>query len=87
MKLNNFVPLYFPVPTRLNFRPLMVKMPARHTLHEPEHSSSEVEELQTSPHLEMEVAELDRELDNAEQQLRKGATMATEESDGDTVSD
>lgn len=45
-----------------------------------------VEELQSSPELEFESAELDRELDNAEQHLNRGAAIATEESDADTVS-
>lgn len=44
-----------------------------------------IEELQASPQLELEAAELDKELDNAEQHLARGVAMATEESDTDTV--
>ncbi|KAJ8722627.1 hypothetical protein PYW07_003807 [Mythimna separata] len=74
-------------PSRLNFRPLVVKMPARHILHtDRDPPSPGVEELQCSPQLELEAAELDRELDNAERHLDKGVAMATEESDADTVS-
>lgn len=74
--------------TRLNFRPLVVKMPARHIIHSDTEPDQEpgVEELQSSPQLEMEGADLDRELDNAEQHLDRGVAMATEESDADTVS-
>ncbi|KAL0842205.1 hypothetical protein ABMA28_014366 [Loxostege sticticalis] len=74
--------------TRLNFRPLVVKMPARHIIHSDPEPDQElgVEELQSSPQLEMEGADLDRELDNAEQHLDRGVAMATEESDADTVS-
>lgn len=62
-------------------------MPARHLLHtDCGPPSPGVEELQSSPQLEMEAAELDRELDNAERHLDKGVAMATEESDADTVS-
>lgn len=63
-------------------------MPARHIiLSDPEPDSEPgIEELQTSPQLEMEASELDRELDNAEQHLDRGVAMATEESDADTVS-
>ncbi|KAL4714585.1 hypothetical protein ACJJTC_006631 [Scirpophaga incertulas] len=71
--------------SRLNFRPLVVKMPARHVVrcdHQPE---TGMEELQSSPQLELEAAELERELDNAEQQLDRGVAIATEESDADTV--
>uniref|UniRef100_A0A2A4JZQ8 Uncharacterized protein n=1 Tax=Heliothis virescens TaxID=7102 RepID=A0A2A4JZQ8_HELVI len=73
------------VPSRLNFRPLVMKMPARHMLHsERDPPSPGVEELQSSPQLELEAAELDRELDNAERHLDKGVAIATEESDADT---
>lgn len=48
-------------------------------------SSLMIEELQASPQLELEAAELDKELDNAEQHLARGVAMATEESDTDTV--
>lgn len=62
-------------------------MPARHVLPpEREPPSPGVEELQSSPQLEVETAELDREMDNAEQHLEKGVAIATEESDADTVS-
>lgn len=44
-----------------------------------------IDELQASPQLEREVAELDKELDNAEQHLARGVAIATEESDTDTV--
>ncbi|CAH0604788.1 unnamed protein product [Chrysodeixis includens] len=72
--------------TRLNFRPLVVKMPARHTIHtDREPTSPGVEELQSSPQLEMETAELERELQNSESHLDKGVAIATEESDADTV--
>lgn len=50
-------------------------------------SSLMVEELQASPQLELEAAELDKELDNAEQHLARGVAIATEESDTDTVCD
>ena len=62
-------------------------MPARHILHsDRDPPSPGVEELQSSPQLELESAELDRELDNAERHLDKGVAIATEESDADTVS-
>lgn len=62
-------------------------MPARHVLREDrEPSSAAIEELQSSPLLEIEATELDRELDNAEQHLDRGVAIATEESDADTVS-
>lgn len=64
----------------------MVKMPARHMLQMDAATSQGMEELQTSPEFEIESAELERELDNAEQHLDKGVAMATEESDADTVS-
>ncbi|CAB3224699.1 unnamed protein product [Arctia plantaginis] len=67
---------------RLNFRPLVLKMPVAR-----EPSSPGIEELQSSPQLELEAAELDRELDNAEQHLNKAVAIATEESDADTLRD
>ncbi|KAM3963103.1 uncharacterized protein ACR2FA_002870 [Aphomia sociella] len=70
--------------TRLNFRPLVLKMPARYTI-QAEHEEQGVEELQSSPQLELEAAELERELDNAEQHLEKEIAIATEESDADTI--
>lgn len=72
--------------SRLNFRPLVVKMPS-YGLHRSESATSSlmIEELQASPQLELEAAELDKELDNAEQHLARGVAMATEESDTDTV--
>ncbi|CAG9783852.1 unnamed protein product [Diatraea saccharalis] len=71
---------------RHNFRPLMLKMPKRHSVHsDPERESEAgVEELQTSPQLEMEAAELERQMDTAEQHLDRGVAIATEESDADT---
>lgn len=59
-------------------------MPARHSMHD--QSTSMIDDLDTSPHLEFESAELERELGNAEQHLDRGVTLATEESDADTVS-
>ncbi|KAJ0180624.1 hypothetical protein K1T71_004028 [Dendrolimus kikuchii] len=71
---------------RLNFRPLVVKMPARDTIKTGTVNQSQgVEELQTSPQLEIETSLVEQEMTNAEQQLEKGAAIATEESDADTV--
>lgn len=73
--------------SRLNFRPLIVKMPSQNTLlpvSDPD--SIGVEELQTSPPLELESLELDRQLDDAEELLKRGVAMAVEESDSDMVS-
>ncbi|XP_059056963.1 NAD(+) hydrolase sarm1 isoform X1 [Achroia grisella] len=69
---------------RLNFRPMVLKMPARHSVREQQEVQG-VEELQSSPPLELEAAELERELDRAEQHLEREISIATEESDGDTV--
>lgn len=61
-------------------------MPGRHIHQMDAETLQGMEELQTSPELEMESAELERELENAEQHLDRGVAMATEESDADTVS-
>lgn len=73
-------------PNRLNFRPLVVQMPSRHIVKTNTESLARgVEELQTSPQLEIETSLVEQEMTNAEQQLEKGAAIATEESDADTV--
>ncbi|XP_052757604.1 NAD(+) hydrolase sarm1 isoform X2 [Galleria mellonella] len=68
----------------INFKPMVLKMPARHTVHD-QHEQSGIEELQSSPPLELEAAELERELDRAEQHLEREVAIATEESDADTI--
>lgn len=62
-------------------------MPASYGLHHSESATSSpmIEELQASPQLELEAAELDRELDNAKQHFARDVAIATEESDADTV--
>lgn len=72
--------------SRLNFRPLTLKMPARNLLQQPEPSSPVAEELQRSPEFELEAQELERAMDIAEQHLDRGVALATEESDAETVS-
>ncbi|CAH2241290.1 jg3351 [Pararge aegeria aegeria] len=73
--------------SRLNFRPLIVKMPTQNNLLPMSDSDClGIEELQTSPPLELESLELDRELDDAEELLKRGAAIAVEESDSDMSS-
>ncbi|XP_060810819.1 uncharacterized protein LOC132904437 [Amyelois transitella] len=71
--------------TRPNFRPLVLKMSARHQFFDTSDNDQGMEELQDSPPLELEAAELDRELSNAEQHLEREVAIATEESDADTA--
>ncbi|XP_062526497.1 uncharacterized protein LOC134199496 [Bombyx mori] len=71
--------------SRLNFQPLVLNVPTRHVVSD-DRSSSDVEELQISPQYDVEAADLERELDNAEHHLDKEIAIATEESDADTVS-
>lgn len=72
-----------------HFRPLVVKMPARSIVPLSSNQgppSPGTKELQNSPQLELETAELERELNIAEQHMKDEVAMATEESDADTVS-
>ncbi|CAG4910949.1 unnamed protein product [Colias eurytheme] len=68
---------------RFNFRPLIVRMPSQALPSESQ--SASIEELQTSPPLEDEVAAIEKEMVDAEFLLDKGVTIATEESDSDTI--
>ncbi|CAG4989026.1 unnamed protein product [Parnassius apollo] len=69
----------------INFQPLILNMPEKHSLHsKSEQSFLGMEELQTSPTLETEAIELERELNNAEQHSDGEVAMATDESDGQT---
>ncbi|CAH0721766.1 unnamed protein product, partial [Brenthis ino] len=69
--------------SRLNFRPLIVKMPSPTSFHSDSEHSLGVEELQTSPQLELEGSELDREFDKAEEHLKREVAMAAAESDNE----
>lgn len=72
----------------MNFRALVVKMPARHTIEADINPTSPgIAEMQSSPQLELETSLVEQEMTDAERQLEKGAAIATEESDADTVSD
>lgn len=67
--------------SRLNFRPLVVKIPTPRMLQNDSEHCIGVEELQASPPLELEVLELDKVFDKAEEHLKTEATIAAEESD------
>ncbi|CAH2086316.1 unnamed protein product [Euphydryas editha] len=71
--------------SRLNFRPLIVKMPTQHILQNNSEHCVGVEELQNSPPLELEVLELDKEFDKAEEHLKREAAIAAEESDVESI--
>lgn len=73
--------IMFSETSRLNFRPLVVKIPTPRMLQNDSEHCIGVEELQASPPLELEVLELDKEFDKAEEHLKTEATIAAEESD------
>ncbi|KAG7307568.1 hypothetical protein JYU34_007786 [Plutella xylostella] len=70
--------------SRLNFRPLTVSLPGRR-LTTPD-AAPGVEELQTSPQLELEGDQLEEQLDCGERHLQRDVAMAEAESDAETVS-
>lgn len=89
IKLHKILILYgilFSGATRLNFRPLVVTMPARHVVTDTDPLSPSAEELQSSPQIDEETSELEHQLDNGEKHLEKDVAMAAEESDAETVS-
>ncbi|CAH4037359.1 unnamed protein product [Pieris brassicae] len=67
---------------RFHFRPLIVRIPSQVTPIEA--TPATLVELQNSPPLESEVAEIEREMADAEFLLNKGANIALQESDTDT---
>ncbi|XP_026495370.2 NAD(+) hydrolase sarm1 isoform X2 [Vanessa tameamea] len=73
--------------SRLNFRPLILKMPTPNILHSDSEHSICIEELQSSPQLEMEVLELNREFDKGEEHLNKDIAIAVAESDTEVRSE
>lgn len=58
-------------------------MPSPTSFHSDSEHSLGVEELQTSPQLELEGSELDREFDKAEEHLKREVAMAAAESDNE----
>ncbi|VVC98342.1 unnamed protein product, partial [Leptidea sinapis] len=70
---------------RFNFRPLLVKVPTQ-TLQTDMPQTADIEDLETSPPLEIEVAEIEEQLNEVEKHIGRGAATISEESDDDTVS-
>ncbi|XP_050680741.1 NAD(+) hydrolase sarm1 isoform X1 [Leptidea sinapis] len=69
---------------RFNFRPLLVKVPTQ-TLQTDMPQTADIEDLETSPPLEIEVAEIEEQLNEVEKHIGRGAATVSEESDDDTV--
>ncbi|CAK1545325.1 unnamed protein product [Leptosia nina] len=69
---------------RFHFRPLIVRIPSQ--ISPTEAAKANLEELQISPPLESEAAVIEKEMTDAEFLLNKGANIAAEESDTDTLS-
>lgn len=71
---------------RFHFRPLIVRIPSQVSHIEATRAPASLEELQSSPSLETENGEIEKEMSDAEYLLNKGANIAIEESETDTVS-